>query len=103
MNDWEFVSFVNGTIEVEDSRKQIALLVKNRKNRITKLVIMHIDPWINIVREKEFYLPENFFVADGVVIRPPGEEEDLLGVFTDDKIRSVEFLSIPKNNFVLVF
>ena len=69
---------------------------------MTKLIILQIDPWKNIDRKKEFYLPENFFVAESEVCKPNVNQKGQLGIFADDKIKSIEFLSQTKRSAALV-
>ena len=54
LNKHEFVSFVRGNYEDADTRKQIMILVRDRKERqIIKLLIIYIDPWKNIDYSEE--------------------------------------------------
>ena len=69
---------------------------------MTKLIILQVDPWVNIDRKKEFNLPENFFVAEGEVCKPSVNQKGQLGIFADDKIKTIEFLSQTKKSAALV-
>ena len=48
LGNWEFISFVDGKFNFEDTRKWILLLIKNRETQKIKLAVIFIDPWKQI-------------------------------------------------------
>ena len=91
LNQWEFISFVNGNFDVRDldTRKQIVFLARHRKLNKVKLVALFIDPWKDIQLSDKFDMQENFFVAKSDITRPQCKKGEPLFMHSDDKIKNV--------------
>ena len=56
---------MKGNFEAADNRKQVMLLVRNRKQNQIKMLVIFIDPWKDIQFHKEFDVKEHIFVVKG--------------------------------------
>ena len=60
LGPWEFISFVNGSIESEQADSSILILVKNKYK--VRLMMIRLDPWKRFDTDKEFNEPEAVFM-----------------------------------------
>ena len=95
LENWEFISFVEGDFDKADTRKQILMLVRDIETKEINLAIFFIDPWKDIDRVKPFDVPEHVFVVSNSNIKLP-EDKLCPNMYSCDKIRSVSILPIDK-------
>ena len=102
LGKYEFVSFVKGNYEAADSRKQIVLLVRDRKINIFKTLILFFEPWDYINYEKnyseEFGDPDKIHIVKTSKIKMP-PSGDFLCKYSADKIKNVFILADESKNF----
>ena len=103
LDDWEFIRFVHGSNERNQTDCKIYFLV--RRPREVRLMMIKLDPWKRIDRNEPFLEPESIFRFEGNVTLPNKEHENLLPkFFSDDKIKNIHLLEneVDKCNQVVL-